>query len=301
MMKKIILPGLILLSSLACSYPRENNLSIGSSIGKILSRAELIPTEISRDGVLELEFFQKGLPETNFKDFSLSVYQSGWWKPLRTIPYRIYKNKRLFNLSPATYLLECGVRNKNGDVYLQLKKIKIKPNQRVAFQVNLDVPPEKMSARDWVVRDIPQLPDNQISYLNNNQVSLGEIIKERDTLVIFFSLTDEPSARMLPMIQGVVKKTKKDVGIVGIVVGQATQGDIRQYVAEKQLEFDIYQDIDFSLTQACKLPFSTKEKKCTELPSILFINQKGAIKAWTEGYNLNIATFVEKAIELLKK
>lgn len=253
------------------------------------------PQEPPKNGQLLLAFVRKGLPEKDFSNFSLASFGNGFWNTMN-VSYRKGENLALFELAPGQYLFESGIRNKNGEVYMILKPVDVKPGMQTQMTVSLDIPFETMTDAEKIIRPLETLPEVKTPAASGAEFDLHKTLETKTVVLTFLSAKEEPSVRMLPMVQAAAEKSAKQPIFVGIITGEFSDEELKKIAADFKPGSVMITDPSGEIAKQFQLPRS-ETGAFTTLPSVLIIDTAKKIRLWTEGYDLNIETVVTKSLE----
>ena len=229
------------------------------------------------------------LPYKNENCWGISVLKDGIWYPINSYNYPISvelkENAWEIELPEGEYLITAGIRNYNGDPYIKAKQIYLSNNKVTHLKWEISIPVKYWSKRDFIKRrNIKQ--EILISKINNLNRKLK--IKDyfgKDNIMIIFASENEPSKRMIPLIDKVLE------GFKGVI-------------------FQINTDLKTPLPEFKKISYIndyTKEalnslipKKRYNLPIVIIIDKNKNIALWQEGYNLNIDRILQTFYKFIK-
>ncbi|MCD4657732.1 MAG: redoxin domain-containing protein [Planctomycetes bacterium] len=227
--------------------------------------------------------------------------------PYNKTPWMISRGGKAYNLSgnaslppfePGDYVVYCGRRNPNGDVHLYLNRIKLEKGKQVTITIEGDLPMEEGGALP-VVREIKEFPENVLKATDGKEYKFDEMMGESGVVLVFFSLENEPSQRMLPKIKALLADAEKaKYKVVGIHVYDKgiKKLDKKASAKDMNLPLMLMDDPATPWAEVFKLPFDEVEKKFSNLPAVIVINKKKKITLWQEGYDLNINAKIKSAI-----
>jgi peroxiredoxin/transglutaminase-like putative cysteine protease len=244
---------------------------------------------------LKVIFSAKGVTTVNPVDqMGIARFKDGYWEEVDYIG-----RKGLWLLiTPGQYLLTAGIRNSNGDPYVYCRQIELESGQGMTINLTLDIPVNLVSDAERTVRQLPKLPDVELPDADGNLHNLKASLRDSNILLAFFSLDNEPSLRMMPLIDSMVKAVRDaNVIVWGIYVD--SEGKSKFYGDDrlKNLGMTVLFDDEQKVVKEFIPDFDKNKSAC--LPSTLLINKEGKIVMWCEGYNLDIANVIESACSLL--
>jgi peroxiredoxin len=264
-------------------------------------KSEMTKTEYEAPGALSLSFQRKGLPLSEFEGFAVAKLTDGLYNAEWPENQTDKDGKAKIELSPGKYLLSAGVRNKNGDAYIFLKPVQIKPKETFELTVTLDIPVEQLSREDLVVRELEKVPDFALRTADGKEHTLSEELQRGNALLVFFTLDNEPCKSMLPRIErAAVANGEKNTRLLYVFVGKSDIAALQAFAAENKISHPILLDEDCAVAKKFNLP-QDESGKFTSLPSIILITKDGKIAYWEEGFNLAIDSVLRSVLEMVEK
>jgi peroxiredoxin len=260
-------------------YPTDPK-NMGNTKRNDVSRKQYI-----KPAGLKFHITRKGLPDTNIMEkIAVCQFQDGFWAQMENIR----KKGAWFVVPPGQYFITAGIRDSNGDPYVFCKQI----------DLALDIPINLLGETERAVRTLPQLPDVELADLEGNQYSLSKTLASSNIILTFFSLDNEPSLRMLPMIDSALDTAKKsNTAIWAIYVDPEGKDKFLKDGRLKGLRIPVLLDSDQKAVKQFIPDFD--KVKANALPSTLLIARSGKVIMWDEGYNMGIASAIESACLLL--
>ncbi|MFA5794551.1 MAG: transglutaminase domain-containing protein [Candidatus Brocadiia bacterium] len=266
---------------------------------------------------LRMNLFRKGAPDTNpWEKIAISRFQNGYWGYLE---WRELKHSgKWVGIPPGTYLITAGVRNSNGDAMVYCKQLEFKSGEGVVLDIPLDIPLDKLPESDRVVRKLDKVPMFELPDLEGKMYNLTETLKTKGVILAFFSLDNEPSIRMLPLIDDITDYIGRTAGqsvtnifeIVGIYVDPEGKDKLVTDGRLKSLRMPILLDTKQAVVKQFIPDFD--KNKSQYLPSTLLIspttlyaegNEQSKIEpkilVWEEGYNMAIQNTIGNAVRIL--
>ena len=201
-------------------------------------------------------------------------------------------------MNPGDYVVYCGRRNPNGDVHLYLNRVVLEKGMQVTITIEGDLPMEEGGALP-VVREIKEFPENALKATDGKKYKFDEMMGDSGVVLVFFSLENEPSQRMLPKIKTLLadaEKTKYKVVAIHVYDKGVKKLDKKAAAKDMNLPLMFMDDKKTPWAEVFKLPFDEDEKKFSNLPAVIVINKKKKIILWQEGYDLNINAKIKSAI-----
>lgn len=264
-------------------------------------------------GRIRLVMLRRGEPLKNTESFALAVWKDGCWAPLDSrrfpITEEVKEDHILISVPEGKYLATVGTRNSNGDVMIQAKEVEVKSDEETSLSFNMDIPLSLLSPEERVVRKLDTLPAVSFPVVQASAVartesfSLSDAVVENNLVLVFFSLDNEPSKRMVPLIAKAFRSGKAaSVPLVFVYLGVKDDPQLREFLSENAVDAAVVLDEGGAIARnAFKVPYCEEGKKFTALPSTMLVEKGGTVVFWEEGYNLNIAVALEEALELLEK
>ncbi len=192
------------------------------------------------------------------------------------------------NLKPGRYLLQCGQRNPSGDVYLLLKKIEVEAGKTVTVTIQGGLPCEE-GGKLPVAREMGPLPTEALRGTDRKSHTLKGLLAKGPLLLVFFSLENEPSQRMLPQIAALAEEIEKaGASLVGVHVrGGPPEKALRKACREKGMALPlVLADGEGKWAEAFRLPAGAEADAA--LPAIVAFDEGGEVVFRWEGYDLNV-------------
>jgi len=127
-----------------------HNLTVVSA--KTAFKTVLVTPAYVKCGSIHIACVRKGALDPAFTDFGVSVFNDGAWQPLDDLGSELdspqagvhAEGLEPYNyeavVGPGRYLITAGVRNENGDAYVQTKTIDIAGGETVSVRFDLDLP-----------------------------------------------------------------------------------------------------------------------------------------------------------------
>ncbi|MHC4941565.1 MAG: transglutaminase-like domain-containing protein [Planctomycetota bacterium] len=246
-----------------------------------------------------LELIQGGEPKTDFKGYSVARFENGGWIPLRNVSSKYVDEKVHLEVPPGEYLITAGVRNANGDPWVQTRHVALGPGDSVEKSFLLDLPEDAGLFKFPVVRKLETIPSLEMSDGLGARKPLDELVQEHPLLLLFYLNDHEPSARMLPKIAD-AHSALEEVGVrtMGICL-PATSDDPRPETMDSGLPFPLRKG-NFSVGQSFGLPLTEDGRAFEAMPSVLLLNRGGKPLLWVEGYELKIDVMLEAAARMVR-
>ncbi|MFH1228067.1 MAG: transglutaminase domain-containing protein [Planctomycetota bacterium] len=259
-------------------------------------------------------FLKDGAADTNpWEKMAISRFQNGCWAYMDWDQLR--RSGKWVGIPPGQYLVTAGARNSNGDAMVYCKQLDFKSGEGVVMDIPLDIPLDKLLEADRVVRKLAKVPMFQLPDLEGKIYNLTETLKTNTNpfIITFFSLDNEPSIRMLPLIDQLKDKADKaGVRILAVYIDPEGKGKFIKDGRLKSLRIPVLLDSDQKIVKQFIPDFDENKSKC--LPSTLLISANVACTAnslsvtdhviariviWDEGYNMAIGSFIESELDLM--
>jgi len=260
-----------------------------------------ITSNYTQTGKLELSFYRNGILQENFEHFGIGVYNNGGWLPLDDLGFDLEESRLSTGpksvmevvLGDGTYMVEAGVRNHNGDVYMYTKQVDVTPGATIPMEIKLDPPVEQLDREDLVIRELAQLPDWELSQFDKEEKILSSAAYTPDFAILaIFNINEEPSKRMIPTLAGLESELKTKVDIIAIHSGPLDKEKLKAFIKENNIAFPVLLDVDGKVAEKYGLTRKSKDSpELNSLPSIILLN-KGKIVMWREGMDPGIKQFI---------
>ncbi|MFH0889492.1 MAG: transglutaminase domain-containing protein [Planctomycetota bacterium] len=246
-----------------------------------------------KPGGLKLNIIRKGLVDSNpWEKVAVSRFQNGYWQFLDWSTVKRYG--KWVVLEPGQYLITAGVRNANGDAMVYCKQLNFSSDQGITIDLPLDIPLNALPENERVVRRLKEIPSFELQDLDGNIYNLKNILKTNPVLLTFFSLDNEPSIRMLPLIEQTKEKAKGiNALILTVYVDKEGKTKFLSDNRLKSVQLPILLDSTNEVVKQFIPEFEKNKNEC--LPSTLLISKEGKILIWDEGYNMAIDNLIESA------
>jgi hypothetical protein len=248
-----------------------------------------------------LEFSRDGESKTDFTGYSVARFRSGGWIPLRNVTSKVVDGGVRLEVPPGEYLVIAGVRNANGDPWVQTRHVACEPGANMKAAYSLDLPEDAGLFKFPVARKLESLPAVEMTDGLGGRKPLDELVKEKPLLVFFYLNDHEPSARMLPMIAN-AHAALDAVGVetVGICLPAASD-DPRPEPMDEGLPFPLRKGIfDVGTAFGLELTDDGRAFALEAMPSVLLLNRGGKPLLWVEGYELKIEEMLEAAARMVR-
>ena len=206
-------------------------------------------------------------------------------------------------LSPGYYLVQCGQRNARGDVFLALKTVFIEEGDTVTVELQGGLPPEggRVVAEGPKVPRMKKLPRTPLRDAGKHSYTLSALLRKGPVLLAFFSVEQEPSRRMIPVLAARAKAfVEAGVRLVGVQVQGGPSGRALQARAEKE---EMALPLLLADTRGIWVrAFGIESKMLSKhLPLLVLLDEKRAVRFRQEGYDLNLAPKVDAILQWAKE
>ncbi|MBI5359809.1 MAG: tetratricopeptide repeat protein [Planctomycetes bacterium] len=247
---------------------------------------EAAKKEYETPGGIKVVLMQNGQNvQPSQSNLSIAEYQDGFWAETREYS----PGQEWVSLKPGRYLVMAGTRNGNGDAYVFTKQVFVRSGVGTIMEVPLDTPPEFMSASDRVRRTVPQAPEFVLPGRDGNEFDSKPVIRNKNLLIMFFTLAQEPSIRMLPMIENCLGTAEKTNTSVLAILTDPDAGE--KFFADDRVK-NTGLTVLFDANQETAKKFFPDFEKVKEagLPSVVLLEKgTGKVLYWKDGYNMGVA------------
>lgn len=251
------------------------------------------------DAYMRLKLTKDGKPATDFKGFAVSDFRGGAWYPLRNVASSVEGDEIVLTVPSGEYLITAGVRNANGDPWIQTCNVRLDPETTTACAWNLDLPEDAGIFAFPKVRELEELPKIQLFSVEGEEPTLEELVSEHPLLFVFFLNYHEPSMRMLPLVAN-AHEALAEQGVLTCGVCLPAAKDVRHTTtAIEGLPFSVRKGY-FGVGESFGLPLTEDGNSFAELPSILLLNRGGKVLLWVEGYDLKIEELLKAAARMVR-
>jgi hypothetical protein len=259
-----------------------------------------VTPKYTETGTIELSFIRHGVIQEDFQHFAVSVYNNGGWMPLDDLGFDLEESrlstgdKTKFEavVGDGKYLVEAGVRNRNGDVHMYTEEVTVTPGVKIPIAIKLDPPIGDLTHDDLFVRDLDKLPEWELPLFNAEGSVFSNLVYESNFCVLaLFDTGNEPSIRMIPKLAD-LKLDNKIIKVVAIHAGPAEDEKLSAFVKDNSLDFTIAIDKDGTTIEKFGLSRRSDDKShFNGLPSIMLF-YKGRMILWVEGHDPGIRDFL---------
>jgi peroxiredoxin len=287
-------------------FEKENGHNVTVVATTSAFSALQITPNYTETGIIELTFFRHGLKQKDFEDFSIAVYNNGGWIPLRDLGFNIEESRMSTGdeaatqlvLGDGTYLVEAGVRVKDGSVYVFTKQIELKAGDVVPLEIKLDPPIGDLDRKDLVARELDDLPEWELPAFDREGIFSSKLAyMSKYCVIAIFDLHGEPCQRMIPTLPSLKNFKKAKIKVWGIHAGPVDEAELKKFIDENGIDFPIIIDESGEVAEAFGLKRrKDDDKHFNKLPSILLLYRGADLLLWQEGYELGIAGYIQDLV-----
>ncbi len=243
----------------------------------------------ARPARVSLYLTRKGKPFFSTRGLAFSRFGGGRWNPLRRLSFKRRGDSLQVDLDPGEYLFTAGVRNPNGDPWVQSRLLRLSPGSRASLGLCLDLPPGSGIFRFPVARKLTSLP---VLKTSGPLLDLGKASRAGPFLLFLFLPSHEPSSRALPMAARAFPALAK-VGVKGVGLLLPGPGG----ALPKGLPFPVYR-AGWDAARALGIP--PPPGASSHLPSLLLLQKGGKPLLWVEGYETKLEALLEAAARMVR-
>jgi len=246
---------------------------------------------------IKFNLTRRGVVDTNpWEKVAVSRFQNSYWQYLDWDDLKRYG--KWMALQPGQYLVTAGVRNSNGDVMAYCKQLEFKPGEGIVLNTPMDIPLNALSETERIIRPLKEIPDVTLAGIDDAQYNLKATLQRNNVILTFFSLDNEPSLRMLPMIDNAISSANQANTLIwGVYIDPEGKNKFLKDERLKGLRIPILIDADQKAVKQFIPDF--EKNKATVLPSTILISKAGKVVIWDEGYNMDIERLIESGLGLL--
>ena len=265
-----------------------------------------ITSNYTKTGAIELNFFRHGLKQKDFEHYTIAVYNDGGWIPLDDLGFDLEESRMSTGdeaasqhiLGDGTYLVEAGVRVKDGSVYVFTKQIELKAGDVVPLDIILDPPIGDLDRKDLVARELDELPEWELPAFDREGIFNSKLAYiSKYSVIAIFDLHGEPCQRMIPTLTSLKNFKKAKIKVWGIHAGPVDEAELRKFIDENGIDFPIILDESGKVSEAFGLNRrKDDDKHFNSLPSILLLYKGMDLLLWQEGYELGIAGYIQDMV-----
>ncbi|MFH2001934.1 MAG: transglutaminase-like domain-containing protein, partial [Planctomycetota bacterium] len=248
---------------------------------------------------VRLRLTRENAPVTDFDGYAIATFQEGAWSPLRNVDSNVDGEEIVLTVPPGEYLVTVGVRNANGDPWVQNLGVNLDPDATMSCAWSLDLPGDAGIFAFPKVRELEKMPQLQLSSVEGEDLTLDELVNEHPMLFVFFLNDHEPSTRMLPL----VANAHADLAAAGVITHgiclPPSKGERTAPPSIEGLPFPLKKG-SFEVGTAFQLPLTEDGNAFAELPSVLLLDCGGKTVLWMEGYDLKIEDLLKAAARMVR-
>ncbi len=238
----------------------------------------------------------------DFHGLDIAPFRRGSWNPFNSYDYHYDEDAHIISLPAGEYLLTAGVRNPNGDPYVRTKLIQLKSGANIQVNWNMDLPDNAGVFSFPIVRKLENFPED--IRLHNRKIgesiNISSMHKDSPLLLYFFRMGDEPSIRMLPLINDAIPALQEvGVRVIGIALPTPIDISLESFLSQNPAEFPVYEagsDVGLAFGLNKTEPMGLFQP----LPSVLLTQRDGNVIMWADDLNLNINTLLKDAARQVK-
>lgn len=279
-------------------------VSASSAFNNVQVTSRYTPT-----GRIKIKFLKNGKPLKDFQHFSICAWNNGAWLPLDDLQLAMESGNIqtdpeafIFELGDGFYVIEAGVRNARGDVYVQTFPANVEAGKTFEQVINLDIPPSESELADLIQRNLSPLPEVQLDYASPSGSGFWfpkDISIDEFSLFFIFDANQEPSIRMFPLVLDWAKTEGITIYGIGIGVNSKAIDMWRDYVPRDDPRFVFFDDNEKNIAKAFGSP-PGEDNLFPNLPVVLLLGPNHSICYLSDGYNLAIKEALSRAKELVE-
>ncbi|PIE24215.1 MAG: hypothetical protein CSA62_05275 [Planctomycetota bacterium] len=208
----------------------------------------------------------------------VSRWSDGMWRPLRLRRVSREQDALRFDLPQGRYLVTSGVRNPNGDPYVQCREVEVGGAKPPRLTFSMELPKDSGIFRFPVARKIEGLAKLGIA---SKGPSLAELSAKNAVLLFFERRAHEPSIRAREQLRSVwpsLQKLGVQLHIIHERPSPSSKASPKTWVAPK-------------LFDALGI---ARDDAGAKLPALL-LRKGGNVLLWTEGYDPSSAELLRAA------
>ncbi len=252
------------------------------------SRGKTTPALLGK-GRVSLFLRQGGKAFFSTRPLDFSRFENGAWNPIRGLNIRREGKRLLAQLRSGSYLLTVGIRNPNGDPWIQTRFFDLDKGQDLSFHLDLDLPKSAGIFRFPLARKGKGLPPLTLPGTNT---SLQDSLKSAPTLLLVLDLNQEPSARALSQALRAWPKLRP-LGTRAILVHRGPRPTNLPKGFRGHPWFKAGSEPNTGAA-------STWAKAFPKLPAVLLFHKGGSPLLELEGFDLKLQDFLEQAARQLR-
>ncbi len=249
-------------------HPKDVTLAVAQSAFE----REFVSERYSETGKLNVHITQDGEPASEFKHFSVCVFNKGSFKPLDNIGARTDKSGDFqAELGEGTYYLIAGDRNENGDVGVTTRTFGISPDEKT--KIDLKVRKMKKAKKEKSVFP-KELLNTGLEVFPEGKLKL-----KGDFILLAYRCDHEPSLRMLSSVKEITGDM--DVNFYLLPAENCSEQSLKKLAG--RTEGEIFKQKD-KLGETLKI---------NTYPVCFAVNEKGKTLLKRTGYNTSIGEIIK--------
>ena len=231
-------------------------------------------------GRLLVERLRNGEAIMELRHLGVSRWGNGMWRPLRLRRAGQEEAALSFDLPHGRYLVTAGLRNPNGDAFVQAREVVVGAGQPPRVRFVMDPPRDAGIFRFPIARKIEGLGELRIGA---EDATLAELSKDRALLLFFERPGHKPSTRARASLRAAWPKF-------------AALGAQLHVVRESEPKAS-FEEAARSWTAPALFGALGVERDAagSKLPAVLLIDRGGKVLLWTEGYDPELQQLLESA------
>jgi len=248
---------------------------------------DLITSSYAPTGFLAADFTRGNKPAIEWEHFSITVFSGGAYWPLDEIGAEADSNGRFeIELAAGEYVLQNGMRDQSGSVWVQTLPFTITESETTALEVAVDAP-EYIGAEP----ESGIFPEFTLSDTKGNPFSHKAITGKKPIVLFFFDPDGEPSVRAFPEMENLTESFSDSVRFIYVYV---KTGDSEPPETDRRILIDENGLLASIITGAETIAGLSDEF----LPLVLFNTGKSiSYETVSEGYNTNLKNVLTQRIE----
>ncbi|HJO26584.1 MAG TPA: transglutaminase-like domain-containing protein [Planctomycetota bacterium] len=254
-------------------------------------------------GRIELVLSRAGVVDTGFRGWDVARFSGGSWAPLRNVAVQTEGDSLFATVPAGEYLVTAGVRNGNGDAWVRTALLEVEAGGVESIAWELDPPAGAGVFGLPMVRTWPGLvgagggAGPGLTTLVDRAGDTWQLSGEGAALpllLVLFSLDNEPSIRMLPLLEELAPEMEQ-AGCASLAVLLPSSAGVELPAELASLTMPLAAG-SAALGEALGLG-QRADGSFAPLPSIVLLAEAGEALLWTEGYDLGVAVLIREALE----
>jgi len=273
-------------------YPEDEhpgNVTIVTVIGGF--DMEFVTSSYTKTGYLNAHFSRGGKPADGWEHFSVCVFGNGAFWPLDEVGAEADSSGDFeVELGTGDYVLQCGMRDRTGSVWVQTMSVEIREDDTASVDVAVDAP----QYIEVLGTEAGRFPIFTLNDLSGNPFSHNQLEGEKPIVLFFFDSESEPSIRARTAIDDIASSYSDSIRFVDLWV-RSSQTVEPGFEPERRTLIDADGTLALSITGSPDIAKLEAEK----LPLIIFCDgESAAYEILSEGYNTNIDNILKTRIDL---